>query len=85
MRTGRAINRTGGFYKGVYVSVAQNGRARQNGYRSQSQVPEAPKGINRPTAGKLRKAWWRREAGNPDDMLMRRVRVRAPSETFKPI
>ena len=57
-------------------------RARQNGYRSQSQVPEAPKGISRPTAGKLRKAWWRREAGNPDDMLTKGARVRAPPETF---
>ena len=66
------------------VSVAQTDRARQNGYRLQSQVPEAPKGINRPTAGKLRKAWWRREAGNPDDMLMKRVRVRILSEIVFP-
>lgn len=34
--------------------VAKKDRAQQNGYWSQMQVPDAPKGINSPTAGKLR-------------------------------
>lgn len=65
------------------VIVAQEDRAQQNGCWSQMQVPEAPKGNSEvPTAGKLRKAWWRREAGNPDIMLTKGVPVRVRSMTL---